>query len=75
MMSMVWNISIGQPGLAAQLCSLPVPAHLLISRTWETRKQVLDFIATTENISVINILLLLNPKHSSYWEENNLYPS
>jgi len=36
-------------------------------------KKVLDFIATAENISVINILLVLNPKHISYWEEN--YPS
>jgi len=32
-------------------------------------KKVLDFIATAENISVISILLVLNPKHSSYWEE------
>ena len=32
--------------------------------------KVLDFIATTKNISITNILLLLNPKHSSYWEEN-----
>ena len=24
---------------------------------------------------VVNIRLLLNPKHSSYWEENQLYPS
>ena len=31
--SMVWNISIGQLGLAVWLCSLPTPAHLLISRT------------------------------------------
>jgi len=38
MMSMVWNISTGQLGLAAWLCSLPAPAHLLISRTWETGK-------------------------------------
>jgi len=34
------------------------------------RKKVLDFIATAENVRVINILLLLNPKHSRYWEEN-----
>jgi len=27
-------------------------------------------MATTENISVINILLVLNWKHSRYWEEN-----
>jgi len=38
-------------------------------------EKVLDFIAITENISVINILLILNPKHSSYWEENEHYPS
>ena len=43
------------------------------SLTGKTGKSPL-FIATTENISVINILLL-NPKHSSYWEENSLYPS
>ena len=36
MTSMVWNISIGQIGLGAWLCSLPAPAHLLISWTWET---------------------------------------
>ena len=30
-MPMVWNISIGQPGLAAWLCSLSAPAQLLIS--------------------------------------------
>jgi len=33
MMSMVWNISIGQLGLSAWLCSLPAPAHLFFSRT------------------------------------------
>jgi len=38
-------------------------------------EKVLGLIATTENISVINILLVLNPNHSSYWEENELYPS
>ena len=38
MMSMVGNISIGQLGLAAWLCSLPAPAHLLLSWTGETGK-------------------------------------
>jgi len=33
-------------------------------------EKVLHFIATTENVSVINILLVLNPKHNSYWEGN-----
>jgi len=31
MTSMVWNIFMGQLGLAGWLCSLPAPAHLLIS--------------------------------------------
>ena len=35
-MSMVWNISTGQLGLAAWLCSLPAPVHLLISWIRET---------------------------------------
>jgi len=30
-MSTVWNISIGQLGLSVCLCSLPVPANLLVS--------------------------------------------
>jgi len=34
------------------------------------REKVFDFSATIENISVINILLVLNTKCSSYWEEN-----
>ena len=38
MTSMVWNISIDQLGLAAWLCSLPAPAHLLISQTQETEE-------------------------------------
>jgi len=48
------------------------PSQLLYncsSAAYENLEKVLDFLATTENISVINILLL-NPKHSSYWEEN-----
>jgi len=40
-MPMVWNISVGQLGLAAWLCSLPAPAHQLISQTWETEKRSL----------------------------------
>jgi len=38
MTSMVWNISIGQLGLAAWLCYLPAPAHPLIDWTWEIEK-------------------------------------
>jgi len=33
-------------------------------------EKVFDFITTTENISVTNAFLVLNPKHSSYWEED-----
>jgi len=36
--STVLNISVGQLGLAAWLCSLPAPAPLLSSQTWETEK-------------------------------------
>jgi len=35
---------------------------------YEKLEKVLDFIATTKNISIINILLVLNSKHSIYWE-------
>jgi len=63
LMPMVWNIAIGQPGLAAWLYSLPAPARWLNVRNW---KKILDFIATAKSISVINILLVLNPKRSSY---------
>jgi len=38
MVSMVWNISTGRAWLSAWLCSLPAPAHLLISQTRETEK-------------------------------------
>jgi len=38
MMSMVWNTSVSSLGLAAWLCCLPAPAHLLVSLTWETEK-------------------------------------
>jgi len=51
-------------GLSVWLCSLPAPAHLLLAE-YEKVGKVPDFLATTENISVINILPILNPKHSS----------
>jgi len=38
-------------------------------------EDILEIPATTKNISIINVLLVLNPKHSSYSEENYLYPS
>ena len=66
---MVWNISIGQLGCL----SVCAPSQLLqtsSSDEYEKLEKVLDFIATTDNIGVINILLVLNPKHSSSWDEN-----
>jgi len=60
---------------AAWASCLPVLLHTCSSAEYEKLGKVLDFIATAENISIINILLLLNPNHSSYWEENELYPS
>ena len=74
MTPMVWNVSTGQPGLSAWLCSLPA----LQACSWagyEKLEEVLDITATTKTISVSNILLLLNPKHSSYWGENECYPN
>jgi len=60
---MVWNISTGQLGWLTGYA----PSHLLhtcSSAEYEKLETVFDFLATTEN-SVINILLILNPKHSS----------
>jgi len=65
---MAWNISVGQLGLAAWLCSL---LHVSCSfAEYRRLEKVLDFLATTENIHVFNVFLVLNPKHSSYWEVN-----
>jgi len=44
--------------------------HICSLAEYEKLRKVLDFLTTTGNISVINILLILNPKHSSYREEN-----
>ena len=70
MMSMVWNISTGQLGLAAWLCSLPAPAPLLIIWMWETGKSPWFLSNNQDHQCIINILIILNPKHSSHWEEN-----
>jgi len=50
---MVWNISIGQTGLAAWPCALPALVHLRSSQTLETEK-VLDFLAMTKNVNVLS---------------------
>jgi len=68
-MSLVRNISTGQLGYQSGC----VPSQLLHTCSLAEHgelKEVLDFLATTKNITVISILLILNPKHNSYWEEN-----
>jgi len=69
MMFMVWNISLGQLGYLSG-CAPSQLLHTCSSAEYEKLGKVLDFLAITENFSVTNILLVLNPKHSSYWEEN-----
>jgi len=71
---MGWDISIGQLGCLSG-CALSQLPHTSSLAEYEKLEKVLDFIATTENISVINTLLVLNPKHSSYWEEINSVPA
>jgi len=71
---MVWIISVSQLGdLSGYAPSQHL--HTCSLAEYEKLEEVLDFTATTENVSVTNILLLLNPKHSSCWEANSLYPS
>jgi len=70
MTSMAWSISIGQLGCLSGYA----PAQLLhtcsLAECEKLEKEALDVTVTTENISVINVLLVLNPKHSSYWKKN-----
>jgi len=65
---------MGHLGLPAWLCSLPAPAHLLIRWIWETGKSPWFLRNNWKHRCIINILLILNPKHSNYWEENQ-FPS
>jgi len=69
MTSMVWNISTGQLGYLPG-CALSQLLHTCLLAEHGRLEKVLDFIVTTENVSVINILLVLNSKHRSYSEEN-----
>jgi len=69
MMSMAWTISTSQVGYLFGH-ALSQLLHTCSLAEYEKPEKVLDFTATTKNISVINILLILNPKHCSYWEEN-----
>jgi len=58
------------PAWASCLGVLPRSSCTCLLAEYEKLEKVLDFLVTTENISVINILLLLNAKHNSYWEGN-----
>jgi len=51
MTSMIWNISIGQLGLAGHAPSQLL--HTCSLAEYEKLKKVLDILATTENISVL----------------------
>jgi len=66
-MSMVWNISIDQLGYLSGYAPSQLLCTCLLAEHGKPRKSL---IFLTKTISVINIRLVLNPKHSSYWEEN-----
>jgi len=66
-MPVVRSICIGQCGPDAWLGSLPAPAHLLLSWTWATGRSPL-FLSLKHQCYQHSSLL--NPNHSSYWEEN-----
>jgi len=51
-------------------CALSQLLHTCSLAEYGRLEKVLDFVATTKTIGVTNILLKLNSKHSSYWEEN-----
>jgi len=65
MTSMAWNISIGQLGCLSGCASCQL-LHACSLAEYGKLEKVLDFLATAENITITNILLLLNLKHSSY---------
>jgi len=58
--------SLGEP----PGCAPSQPLRACAAAAHGKLEKVLDFIARTKPISVIKALLVLNPKHSSYWEEN-----
>jgi len=65
MTSTVWNISIGQLDYLSG-CVYSQLLHSCSLARYEKLEIVLDFIATAKNLNIINILLVLNPKHSSH---------
>ena len=52
------------------ICLATLPPTSFTPTEYEELEKAFDFIAATEIISVINILLVLNQKNSSCWEEN-----
>jgi len=66
---MVWNISAVQPGYLSGCAPSQLP-HTCSLAEYEKLEKSPRFIATTKNISVINVALVLNSKHSSNYEEN-----
>jgi len=65
-----WSLSYGifpSGGSAVWLATL---LHAWLSAVYQKLEKTLNFIATTKTVSIINIFLLLNLKHSSYWEGN-----
>jgi len=69
MTSVVWSISTGQLGYLSS-CAPSQLLHSCSLAEYRRLEKVLYLLATTENINAINILLVLNPKHSSYWDGN-----
>jgi len=69
MMSVVRNMSVGQLGWLSGYAPSQL-LHTCCLAEYGKPEKALNFLATTENIGVINSLLILNPNHSSYWEED-----
>jgi len=70
-----WHGTFLLPSLGRWLAVPPQPLHTCPSAEHGRLEKALDFTATTENVSATNILLVLNPNHGTYWEENELCPS
>jgi len=70
-----WHGTFPLPSLGRCLAVPPQPLHTCPSAEHGRLEKALDFTAMTENASATNILLVLNPNHGSYWEENELCPS
>jgi len=69
MTSLVWNTSIGQLGFLSG-CAPSQLLHTCSLAEYGRLEEVLHFITPMFSVVAVNILFVLNPKHSSYWEEN-----